>query len=639
MALRAIEAVSLWRQLAGDLTEPAPGRLEMALRIAVICAATTLVGEMYQVPGLDLAVYIVFFITKPDRASSVAAALVLTVLLSLLLCLILGLTTLVLDHPFWQITSMTVISVMLMFAASASKLGTLAGTVALVVGYGLDVLGQMPVGELATRSILYAWLLIGLPAPIAILLNMAFAPSPRQLVQRALADRLHIAARLIRSAQPCVEARERLDEGAGEMLKRLKLASLEHTSAKTDLAALTQAVFNTIAILALADLMTANPAIQLDLEVRDTLAATLDEMATILENGDVPNEIVPPWDADELSLAPEAMAVLLRLDGALRDFATPAPIVAEKPEHKGFFQADALSNPGHVAYALKVTAAAMTCYVIYTLIDWPGIHTAFITCYIVSLGTTAETVEKLSLRLVGAMLGAAAGLGAVIWATPAIDTIQQLLLLVLIGSALAGWIAAGSERVAYIGFQVAFAYFVCVLHGHGPSENLVGARDRVIGVLLGNVVSYLLLTTIRPVTVTTRIDPAVRSVLHQLASIARPQTALSTLAALQGSIGSLNRDLRLARLEPGHLRAASSYIDGRISDVERIRRVGTMVFAASVADPAAAAKLVSPQVQPDQAPPHQMIGTPDAPLAFGAMIEAELQQLSADLSPSPLISV
>ena len=54
---------------------------------------------------------------------------------------------------------------------------------------------------------------------------------------------------------------------------------------------------------------------------------------------------------------------------------------------------DAFTNPAHVQYALKTTGAAMFCYVVYLLLDWPGIHTCLITCYIVSLGSTAETVE------------------------------------------------------------------------------------------------------------------------------------------------------------------------------------------------------------------------------------------------------
>ncbi|WP_459694348.1 FUSC family protein, partial [Achromobacter xylosoxidans] len=85
---------------------------------------------------------------------------------------------------------------------------------------------------------------------------------------------------------------------------------------------------------------------------------------------------------------------------------------AAPPPRAGFFLPDAGSNPEHVAYALKTTAAAMFCYLLYTLLDWPGIHTCVITCYIVSLGTAGETVQKLRLRLAGCVIGALAGTAA-----------------------------------------------------------------------------------------------------------------------------------------------------------------------------------------------------------------------------------
>lgn len=57
----------------------------------------------------------------------------------------------------------------------------------------------------------------------------------------------------------------------------------------------------------------------------------------------------------------------------------------------------------------------MFCYAAYLLLDWPGIHTSFITCYMVSLGTTAETIEKFTLRILGALIGAGSGLAAIVF--------------------------------------------------------------------------------------------------------------------------------------------------------------------------------------------------------------------------------
>ncbi|MET4201905.1 FUSC family protein [Bradyrhizobium sp. LA6.12] len=104
-----------------------------------------------------------------------------------------------------------------------------------------------------------------------------------------------------------------------------------------------------------------------------------------------------------MTLSPSAAAIRAEMKGALARFAeAPLPdLPPPSPEEAklGFFLPDAFTNPEHLHYAPKTTAAAMFCYITFTLLDWPGIHTALITCHIVSLGTTGETVEKLTLRI------------------------------------------------------------------------------------------------------------------------------------------------------------------------------------------------------------------------------------------------
>src|SRR5438093_5357231 len=54
----------------------------------------------------------------------------------------------------------------------------------------------------------------------------------------------------------------------------------------------------------------------------------------------------------------------------------PKPKRSE-PDRRRLLVADAFTNPAHVHFALKITFAAMFCYIVYEAIDWSGLHTAF----------------------------------------------------------------------------------------------------------------------------------------------------------------------------------------------------------------------------------------------------------------------
>ena len=56
-------------------------------------------------------------------------------------------------------------------------------------------------------------------------------------------------------------------------------------------------------------------------------------------------------------------------------------------------------------------------------------------------------------------------------------------------STIAGWVAAGSQRIAYAGLQIAFAFYLAIFQGFAPGTNLDVIRDRVAGIVLGIVVT------------------------------------------------------------------------------------------------------------------------------------------------------
>src|ERR1700732_3587276 len=168
MATRVLEAREGRLAELLRLLMPFPGRLEFAVRLALICALTTLAVEFYQTPEPALTAYVAFFVMKPDPAASGVPSMVMLLLITLIVGLVLALTVEVIEQPLWRVTAMTLVSFCLTFAASASKLKPIAGIVALITAYALDLLGSVPGGELATRGILYVWLFVSIPAGICV---------------------------------------------------------------------------------------------------------------------------------------------------------------------------------------------------------------------------------------------------------------------------------------------------------------------------------------------------------------------------------------------------------------------------------------------------------------------------------------
>ena len=200
-----------------------------------------------------------------------------------------------------------------------------------------------------------------------------------------------------------------------------------------------------------------------------------------------------------------------------------------RPKPKSLFVPDAFTNPAHVHFALKVTFAAMFCYIVYEGIDWSGIHTAFITCTFIALESTGATLHKGVLRMGGCIIGGALALFTIVFLMPHMVTIASLVVVVAGASAIAGWVAAGSEMISYAGLQIAFAFFYSVFQGYAPDTDLDNVRDRVVGILFGLIVTGLVFRYIWPEHTIDRLRDALRQALRQLArllEIPRPDTSV-----------------------------------------------------------------------------------------------------------------
>ncbi|WP_395495395.1 FUSC family protein [Acetobacter sp. KSO5] len=552
-----LTAARLWQLV----TERAPGRGGNALRVAAACTTTVLVGEIWQVPDIAVPALVTMALWQKDRVTNVLAGLAVNILFGVIILMMFGLMHLTLDHPMGLVIATAVLSFGFFFLGSASKLKPVAYMLGLVVVYAMIAIGNVPFGELATRALLYADLFILVPGAVMVCLAPFICPSPKTILTRTIAHHLRLSAALLRNPedeQTCDQAEALLRDGTKGMMMSLKMAGLEKLWRKQDLASLQQAIPRSIGVLALAHAAACEATDASDTypDAPESLIETLLEMADIFQSGGYPTDIGQPP-------VPYTSPALAQIAALLPDFTKPiedesSEKAKSKPSSSGFFALDAWTNPEHVRFAVKGTAAVMLSYFIFKILNWDGIHTCIITCFIVALPTMGEMISKLTLRISGALVGGALGILSIIFVMPHLTNIAAFLALIFAGSLLAAWVKSGDERIAYAGFQIGLAFFLSDLKGYGPTSDMTTAQDRIIGILLGNFITYAVFTSFWPSSAYDKIRDKVSAALKALQAqfnASSVQDELQQAAAVQSALAQAERMIEFASVEPIHLRA------------------------------------------------------------------------------------
>ena len=167
----------------------------------------------------------------------------------------------------------------------------------------------------------------------------------------------------------------------------------------------------------------------------------------------------------------------------------PSP-VADK--HRSTLFAAALSNTEYLKFALKGCLAASLCYIIYSSIDWPGISTTVTTCLLTALSTIGSSRQKQVLRFAGAIAGGfLIGMGSQVFILPYLDSIAGFTVLFVFVTAVSAWFMTCSPRLSYFGLQILVAFYLINLQEFAMQTSLSVARDRVVGILLGLLMMWL----------------------------------------------------------------------------------------------------------------------------------------------------
>jgi multidrug resistance protein MdtO len=238
--------------------------------------------------------------------------------------------------------------------------------------------------------------------------------------------------------------------------------------------------------------------------------------AFYVTQGNVPHAI--PLVA-EMQKTVQLMKEVLIGSQSLNVFA-PQPSSGDPPP--SFFVRDAFTNVEHIQFAVKGCLTAGLCYIIYNGVDWPGISTAVTTCFLTALSTVGSSRQKQVLRISGALVGGfLIGMGSQVFILPYLDSIVGFTILFAVVTAFASWFMTSSPRLSYFGVQIAVAFYLIHLNSFAIEPSLSIARDRVVGILLGLIMMWLVFDQLWGASAVSDMKRAFLSAVRLLAQFAR----------------------------------------------------------------------------------------------------------------------
>jgi multidrug resistance protein MdtO len=484
--------------LAQELA-PREGRGLAVTRIAAATTLTVAVAMVFRIPLAAYMAYLVFLTSKDDRQATATMAVGGSLAVTLAVLFTLGLSLIDLGEPAIRLPAMALITFLAMLSVRTFALGPVSFLAGFIVVTMQSVIDEVPNTEVFTRTALWLWVVVVVPVVITVLIDMLFAPAASTVAEDA-----------VRKVLTDLEIALTRGEVAWQLPRWRAL--LQPLVEKTGRPAATWRLLDVLVILE----QYPDPIPAGD---REPLSALVGACLRTVEGRDPGAGAVPV----AVSLPPARAAATNALEALQRELSLPPGPNGGHAGHKPrqMFVADALSNPAHWQFALKTTLAVMIVYSVYSLLDWPGLRTSIVTCFFVALGSLGESVHKLSLRLSGSVIGGLIAGLSIVFLLPHFTDIGQLCVLTALVALLAGWIATSTERLSYAGLQIAFAFFLGLLQTYSPATDLTVLRDRVVGIVLGNIVVTVVFSSLWPESAITRLRTALADAQRAIAALLR----------------------------------------------------------------------------------------------------------------------
>jgi multidrug resistance protein MdtO len=422
-------------------------RLARATLITLLCATVVMISKSLSLPETALSAYLIFFASKEESTLSIAMSFGMMLMAFIAFALFVFFLMLSAGTPLLRVFFMFTIAFVSMYLARTTTAGTIFATLGMIFFELLSLLDYVPSPDILLRGLVWIIPIVVVPMAVLIVGNLIFGRSAITLLSEAITDRLH----LIRQAMDDPNSKIRRTCRDAFQAGNSRLEKLHRTAVLTGRLTPKMAEKST--------------------RLQESSLVLLGQCA----EGSPPENTPSNQKALAQNPHPQQLQEL-----ANQKAQTPSP-PHHRPDH-------AVSSKESIQFAIKATLSIAICYGILLLLHWPAIHTITITAFLVSLGSTSETLHKASLRLIGCLIGAVISLFCIIVIIPHLSHAAELAILTAVIAFPAAWISVGSEKFAYIGMQIALVFFLSVLNTNGPSVDVSVAWGRIVGIVLGNLV-------------------------------------------------------------------------------------------------------------------------------------------------------
>lgn len=500
---------SFWHLLRKELT-PYPGRGWVVGRITIASTIVMLLVMTFKIPGGFLGAIFTFFLTRENPMATLRAGFRVVAAFLIATAYAIVTAAMMVDDP---LTHFLWIVMSLFIAFYLIRILEDYGT---AVAFGFMIAGAIPLWDehalnanVRLENTLWTAFSVAIGVVVTIVVEYVFrSVHPVTDLTEGIDARLETVESILRAAaagKPIdskIEARLELYSSVGaSRLRRLILRSEYSPQFKIQASEATTMVGRLIDIAESFKQSLVQQGGRIDPEEAERCGRLADQIAGLrnaLSLRKLPEDIEMPSHKRMstlhfLSEMERTVAFIPKAFMGTGTVETYVPTPLDEVTQERIFVSDALSNPGHLQFALRGTLAAMACYVVYNAIDWRGLSTSLATCFITALSTIGSSRQKQILRLGGAILGGVLfGMGAQILILPYLDSIGGFTVLFAVVTAISAWVSTASARLSYLGVQMALAYYLINLQEFTIQTSLAIARDRVFGVLLGLFSMWLL---------------------------------------------------------------------------------------------------------------------------------------------------